>query len=76
MNLTLIYLEFQMSCSKILKSETLPVKSFSISKLELLSFSFFHFILLLVFLKLLLLVPSHPLLPQAHLCLSIEIISF
>lgn len=33
--LKLIYLKFQMSCSQILKNETLPVGSFSISKLEL-----------------------------------------
>lgn len=33
--LKLIYLKFQMSCSKILKKETLPVESFSICKLEL-----------------------------------------
>lgn len=36
--LKLIYLQFQMSCSKILKKETLPVESFSICKLELTNF--------------------------------------
>lgn len=33
--LKIIYLKFQMSCSKILKKETLPVESFSICQLEL-----------------------------------------
>lgn len=41
--LMLIYLKFQISCSKILKNETLPVKSFSISTLELLFFFPFYF---------------------------------
>lgn len=46
--LKLIYLKFQMSCSQILKHETSPVESFSISKLEFcfLFFFFFYFTLL------------------------------
>lgn len=75
--LMLIYLEFQMSCSKILKSETLPVKSFSVSKLELLLFFPFSIVLcFLVFLKLLFGTRPSPSSPLPHLLwLSVEIIS-
>lgn len=72
--LKLIYLKFQMSCSKILKkkkNETLLVESFSISKLELIYFYFSPFLLCFpAFLKLLFSGPSpHPdPTPKTYVC--------